>query len=123
MVGFVRRALVAGAARGVFALGTTKAHGQARAPGAIIGTGTFTAFVENMDRSLAFYHDVFGMEVPALPEGGRPYNRTNPQLFAMFGIPGARARPQSARLPAANVSIELMEVQDVPHRTIPLRVQ
>ena len=37
------------------------------ARGAVIGTGTFTSFVENMDRSLAFYRDAFGMDVPALP--------------------------------------------------------
>ena len=92
--------------------------------GAIIGTGTFTAFVENMDRSLAFYRDAFGMEVPALPASGeRPYNPTNPQLFAMFDIPGARERHQSARVLNTRVTLELMEIQDVEHRTIPLRVQ
>ena len=92
--------------------------------GAIIGTGTFTAFVENMDRSLAFYRDAFGMEVPALPASGeRPYNPTNPQLFAMFDIAGARERHQSARVPGTRITVELMEIQDVEHRTIPLRVQ
>ena len=90
----------------------------------MVGTGTFTSFVENMDRSLAFFHDVFGMEVPALPEiGQRPYNRANPQLFAMFDIPGARERHQSARVPGTRVSVELMEIQDVDHRTVPLRIQ
>ncbi|MEP7353432.1 MAG: hypothetical protein ABI824_09410, partial [Acidobacteriota bacterium] len=38
---------------------------------AVTGTGSFTSFVENMDRSLAFYHDAFGMDVPALPESGQ----------------------------------------------------
>jgi catechol 2,3-dioxygenase-like lactoylglutathione lyase family enzyme len=77
-----------------------------------------------MDRSLAFFHDVFGMEVPALPESGqRPYNRANPQLFAMFDIPGARERHQPARVPGSRLSIELMEIQDVDHRTLPLRIQ
>ena len=92
--------------------------------GAIIGTGTFTAFVENMDRSLAFYRDAFGMEVPALPASGeRPYNQANPQLFAMFDIAGARERHQSARVTGTRVTLELMEIQNVDHRTIPLRVQ
>lgn len=91
---------------------------------AVLGTGTFTAFVENMDRSLAFFHDVFGMEVPALPPSGeRPYNRPNPQLFAMFDIPGARERHQPARLPGTRVALELMEIQDVPYQTVPLRIQ
>jgi integrase len=124
MVRFVRRALVAAAACGLFALGHTAVHGQAPAPGAIVGTGTFTSFVENMDRSLAFYHDVFGMEVPAMPESGeRPYNRSNPQLFAMFDIPDARERHQSARVPGTRLSVEVMEVQNVPHQTHQLRIQ
>ncbi len=77
-----------------------------------------------MDRSLAFFHDVFGMDVPPVPESGqRPYNRANPQLFAMFDIPGARERHQSARVPNTRVSVELMEIQDVDHRTLPLHVQ
>jgi catechol 2,3-dioxygenase-like lactoylglutathione lyase family enzyme len=108
-------------------LGSASAIGQAPSnanKGVVLGTGTFTAFVENMDRSLAFFHDVFGMDVPALPASGeRPYNRANPQLFAMFDIPGARERHQSARLPNTRVTVELMEVQDVPHQTIPLRIQ
>jgi catechol 2,3-dioxygenase-like lactoylglutathione lyase family enzyme len=104
--------------------GQTSSPATERAKGAVIGTGTFTAFVENMDTSLAFFHDVFGMEVPAVPETGqRPYNRANPQLFAMFDIPGARERHQSARVPGTRLSVELMEIQDVDHRTLPLRVQ
>ena len=90
----------------------------------MISSGAFTSFVENMDRSLAFYHDAFGMQVPPLPEAGeRPYNPTNAQLFAMFDIPGAKERHQSAQIPNTNVRLELMEVQNVEHRTIPLRVQ
>jgi len=125
----MRRALTAAVLCGVLMLGPS-ASGQAPSPaaassaGAVIGTGTFTAFVENMDRSLAFFHDVFGMEVPPLPEsGGRAYNRANPQLFAMFDIPGARERHQPARVPGTRLSVELMEIQDVEHRTVPLRIQ
>jgi predicted enzyme related to lactoylglutathione lyase len=92
--------------------------------GAVVGTGTFTAFVENMDRSLAFFHDAFDMEVPAIPASGeRPYNRANPQLFSMFDIAGARERHQSARISGTRVTVELMEIQDVTHQTIPLRIQ
>ncbi len=102
-----------------------RAQSAASAPGgAIVGTGVFTVFVENMDRSLAFYHDVFGMDVPAIPASGeRPYNRANPQLFAMFDIPGARERHQSARVPGSRVAVEVMDIQEVPHKTVDLRVQ
>ena len=91
---------------------------------AVTGTGSFTSFVENMDRSLAFYHDAFGMEVPALPASGeRPYNQANPQLFKFFDIAGAKERHQSARVTGTRVTVELMEIQQVPHQTIPLRIQ
>ena len=108
----------------MLAIGGTTVAGQSQPAGAIVGTGSFTVFVENMDRSLAFYHDVFGMEVPPLPASGeRPYNRPNPQLFKFFDIPGARERHQSARMPGTRVAIEVMEIQKVPHKTVELRVQ
>lgn len=108
------------AALAVPAIGQTKAGPTA----AVTGTGTFTSFVENMDRSLAFYHDAFGMDVPALPASGqRPYNQPNPQLFAMFDIAGAKERHQSARVAGTRVTLEIMEIQEVPHQTIPLRIQ
>ncbi len=97
---------------------------QRAAGNAVLGTGAVTGFVENLDRSLAFYHDAFGMEVPPLPESGeRPYNPANPQLFVMLDIPGARERHQSARIPGTDLRFELMEVQNVDHRTIPPRLQ
>jgi catechol 2,3-dioxygenase-like lactoylglutathione lyase family enzyme len=90
----------------------------------VIDTGAFTPFVENMDRSLAFYHDVFDMEVPPLPATGtRPYNGPNPGLFAFFDIPGARERHQSARVNGIRTGVEAMEIQQVEHQTVPLRIQ
>src|SRR5262245_37082928 len=82
------------------------AQGRPASPkGAVVGTGVFTTFVENMDRTLAFYHDVFGMEVPELPASGvRPYNNPNPRLFQFFDIPGAKERHQSARAPGVRTS-------------------
>ena len=108
----VRGIVAAGA---LLALGGPLAQAQAPSsatqPGAsqkplVIDTGALTPFVENMDRSLAFYHDVFDMEVPPMPATGgpRPYNNPNPRLFAFFDITGAKERHQSAR------------VQGRPHR-------
>jgi len=110
----------------VVVLASAFAVGQAPsdAKPTVLSTGAFTAFVENMDRSLAFYHDAFGMEVPALPATGeRVYNPANPQLFAMFDIAGSKERHQSARITGTRVTLELMEIQNVPHETINLRIQ
>jgi catechol 2,3-dioxygenase-like lactoylglutathione lyase family enzyme len=131
MTRFTRRALAAAAGCSLLALGSTTAIGQAPAAAgagagkaAIVGTGVFTPFVENMDRSLAFYHDVFGMEVPPLPASGvRPYNNPNPGLFRFFDIPGAKERHQSARVPGISTSVEAMEIQNVDHQTVRLRIQ
>jgi len=92
--------------------------------GVIVGVATYTTFVENMDRTLAFYHDALDMAVPPLPESGqRPYNPVNVQLQAFFNIDGAKERHQSASVPGTNVRFETMEIQNVPHKTIALRIQ
>jgi predicted enzyme related to lactoylglutathione lyase len=92
--------------------------------GLVTDTGAFTVFVEDMDRTLAFYHDVFDMNVPPMPvAGARPYNNPNPGLFAFFDIPGARERHQPARVNGIRTSIEVMEIQQVAHTTVPLRIQ
>ncbi|HEY4365350.1 MAG TPA: VOC family protein [Bryobacteraceae bacterium] len=115
-----RAVLVVGLGSGSFLMGQAPAAAKA----VVTGTGSFTSFVENMDRSLAFYHDAFGMEVPALPASGqRPYNQANPQLFAMFDIAGAKERHQSARITGTRVTLEMMEIQEVPHQTVALRIQ
>jgi catechol 2,3-dioxygenase-like lactoylglutathione lyase family enzyme len=122
----ISRVLVTAAVAGLFVLTGVAAQPAApqvpRPVGAVLGTGAVTSFVEDMDKSLAFYHAAFGMEVPQLPESGaRPYNPSNAQLFAMFDIAGAKERHQTARL--GDVRIELMEIQQVEHTTIPLRLQ
>jgi catechol 2,3-dioxygenase-like lactoylglutathione lyase family enzyme len=109
---------------GLVAARSTADAQSAAGRGAVVGTGAFTSFVENMDRSLAFYHDVFGMDVPPLPASGeRPYNNPNPRLFMFFHIPGAKERHQSARVAGTRVAIELMEIQNVDHRSVSLRMQ
>ena len=114
------------AASAAWALASLGLHGQGTGdkPPLVIDTGALTPFVEDMDRSLAFYHEVFDMEVPALPATGtRPYNPPNPGLFAFFDIPGARERHQSARVEGIRTAIEAMEIQQVEHKTVALRIQ
>jgi catechol 2,3-dioxygenase-like lactoylglutathione lyase family enzyme len=130
MEGFGRQLARAGAAFALWALAAAAPIGQVPATSQsvtprVIDTGAYTPFVENMDRSLAFYHDVFGMEVPPLPESGgpRPFNNSNPRLFAMFDIMGAKERHQSARVHGIRTGVEPMEIRDVAFKKIPLRIQ
>lgn len=115
--------ILAGSVAGATALTAGGQSGTAT-KGLVIDTGAVTPFVENMDRSLAFYHDVFDMDVPPLPAAGaRPYNPPNPGLFAFFDIPGARERHQSARVAGIRTTVEAMEIQRVEHKTVALRIQ
>ncbi len=103
-------------------------NGQRPEPGTgapmVVSTGAFTPFVENMDRSLAFYHDVLDMEIPPMPaSGSRPYNNRNDRLFAFFDIMGAKERHQSARVKGLRTGVEAMEIQQVGAKKINLRVQ
>ncbi len=117
---FPTGALVMALGSAALTIGQTQNGGKA----VVVGTGSFTSFVEDMDRSLQFYHDAFGMDVPELPASGqRPYNQANPQLFKFFDIPGAKERHQSARVPGTRLAVEIMEIQQVPHQTIRLRTQ
>ena len=45
------------AAAWVLAVLGISGQGASDKPGLVLDTGAFTPFVENMDRSLAFYHD------------------------------------------------------------------
>jgi catechol 2,3-dioxygenase-like lactoylglutathione lyase family enzyme len=127
----IRRAALVVTLLAIVTIVQARPRGQGPSPagpgpkGLVIDTGSFTPFVENMDRSLAFYRDVFGMEVPPLPPTGgpRPYNNPNPRLFAFFDVPGARERHQSARVPGVRTVVEAMEIQQVPFKTVALRLQ
>src|SRR5262245_41476896 len=123
--GWTARALSVAA---LCALAGSVAIGQRPEPGTgepmVTNTGAFTPFVENMDRSLAFYHDVFDMEIPAMPaSGSRPYNNRNDRLFRFFDIMGAKERHQSARVKGIRTGVEAMEIQQVGAKKINLRVQ
>src|ERR1044071_7399712 len=117
------RIAMAGAALALTGLALS-GQGPPAPKGLVVDTGALTPFVENMDRSLAFYHDVFDMTVPPLPtSGARPYNPPNPGLFAFFDIPGAKERHQSAQVTGIRTAIEAMEIQQVPFKTVALRIQ
>src|SRR5690349_14474537 len=109
--GWTARALSVAA---LCALACSVVIGQRPEPGTgepmVVSTGTFTPFVENMDRSLAFYHDGFDMEIPPMPaSGSRPYNNRNDRLFRFFDIMGAKERHQSARVKGIRTGVEAME--------------
>jgi len=113
---------------GLLTFGRTNAIGQApaasSAKGAVVGTGAFTVFVRTWIGRWPTITMSSGWRCRRCPlSGERPYNAPNPGLFQFFDIAGAKERHQSARVPGLRTSLEFMEVQQVEHKTVPLRVQ
>ena len=101
-------------------------RGAATGPPMVLDTGAFTPFVENMDRSLAFYHDVFGMEVPPMPASGvaRP---TTTRTRGCSRSSTSRAPRSGTSRRGSRASAHRVEAMEIQQRRItrrcPLRVQ
>jgi catechol 2,3-dioxygenase-like lactoylglutathione lyase family enzyme len=85
---------------------------QAPAPtpaGDITGVGNFSHIVADLDKSLAFYHDVLGLD-PAAP--ARPFD-PNPAIMKLGNTPGAQSRMVQVRVPGAPIGVEIIEYKDI----------
>ena len=108
-----RRYLPAVAAGALIALGSGAVSAQTRTPipapaGDIVGVGNFGHIVEDLDRSLAFYHDVLGLEVVAKTDFS-----ANPGIQEMGNTPGAESRIAVLKVPGLALGIELIEYRGI----------
>ena len=105
---------------GVMAMSMTIA---APAAGAVVGACHVSPIVADLDRSLRFYRDLLGLEVsPAPPAGALPWD-TSRELRDLHGLPDARLRYFTARIPGARCGIEPVEFDKVDRKPISLRMQ
>jgi predicted enzyme related to lactoylglutathione lyase len=107
--------LVLAAASPRFLTAVTAANSQAGTAGAsvsILHTGHFSPIVADLDRTTAFYHDVFGLEIAAEPPSTWD---AEPWLRDLHGTPDAAIRFATAKIPGLNWGIEMVEFKD-PHR-------
>src|SRR5262249_47358579 len=98
----------------------TTGRAQTSAPPSVAGvrrSGNFSPIVASLERSLAFYHGVLGMDVPegAAEPGPRPYS-VNPGLHAMLGTTGAKERHSQARIPGSTMSVEMIEFGEIDRK-------
>jgi catechol 2,3-dioxygenase-like lactoylglutathione lyase family enzyme len=85
------------------------AQGPQSAPaGAIVGAGNFAHVVEDLDRSLAFYRDVLGLEPGMAMEFS-----ANPAIQAMGNTPNAESRIATLTVPGFDLGIELIEYRGI----------
>lgn len=88
-------------------------------PGVVVGVGGFSHIVENVDRSIAFYRDVLGLELPNPP---RPFAGV-PWIMAMGNTPGAQSRPARLRIPGSTLEVELIDYKDIDRHAAHPRFQ
>ena len=101
-------------------LSLSSASAQAPAePGIVVGVGGFSHIVENVERSVAFYRDVLGLELPNPP---RPFASV-PWIIAMGNTPGAQSRPAILRIPGSKLGVELIDYKDIDRHAVHPRFQ
>lgn len=82
--------------------------------GDVVGVGNFLHIVSDAERSLAFYHDVLGMELPPLPANAppvvvpRPYLTTTEiqDLYDSSGVPYRVTQAMIAESPMRDENVE-----------------
>src|SRR5580698_10624326 len=81
-------------------------------PGAVVGVGGFSHIVDNVERSVAFYRDVLGLEMPNPP---RAFDST-PWIIDMGNTPGAQSRPAILHIPGSKLGVELIDYKDIDRK-------
>jgi catechol 2,3-dioxygenase-like lactoylglutathione lyase family enzyme len=83
--------------------------------GLAIGSRNFSPIVQNLDATVAFYRDAFGLQAPA----DNPDFASAPDLMAFMGTPGAQLRVATLSIPGATMAIEAVEFRGIDR--IPVR--
>ena len=96
------------------------AFSQTAAPaGEVTGSGNFTHIVANLDKSVEFYRDVLGMELPA---GAQPFG-VKPEIMQLGNTLGAQNRIAVMRVPGSTLGVELIEYKDIDRKPARPRFQ
>jgi predicted enzyme related to lactoylglutathione lyase len=95
---------------------------QAAPPGdVVIGFGSFSPIVKDVDKSLAFYHSLLGVAPPAQVT---PTAFTNESALVNFlGTPTAQVRVSSVRIPGTMMNVELVDFKDIDRKAVQPRLQ
>jgi predicted enzyme related to lactoylglutathione lyase len=85
----------------------------------VIGSGSFSPIVQDLERSLRFYNDLVGNPAPAtIPAFG-----TDPALLNFLGTPTGQVRVGTVRIPGSPMTVEIVEFKDVTRNPVHPRVQ
>lgn len=102
----------------VFGQGTAS---QSAPPGEIVGVGNFTHVVADLDKNIAFYRDLLGLESLG-PAGPRPF-ASIPPIQAATNTKGSQVRLAIYKVPGSEIGVEAAEFKDIDRKTIRPRFQ
>lgn len=88
----------------------------------VVGSGTYSPIVADLDKAVEFYGGLLGLAVPAPTPGPRPFS-TDPAILNMFGMPEAQLRWVTARIPGATVGVEMVEAKGLDRKPVRPRPQ
>lgn len=112
-------ALMAIACVSAFSQAPQPAPNAAPAGDVVIGSGSFSPIVSDLERSLKFYSDLVGNPAPATT----PAWGTDPALLNFLGNPSAQIRFGSVRIPGSTLTVEIVEFKDVERKPVQPRLQ
>ncbi|HTA43189.1 MAG TPA: VOC family protein [Bryobacteraceae bacterium] len=92
---------------------------QAAPAGDVVGVGNFSHVVTNLEKSVAFYHDVLGLDVATPPQTFS----ANPAIMKMTNAIGGQSRIAALKIPGATLGLELIEYKDVDRKPANARFQ
>ena len=92
-------------------LASLAAFAQAPTTSDVVGVGNFSHVVRDMDRTVAFYRDVLGLEVGA----SQPFS-PNPAIMRLGNTPGAQSKMMQLRVPGSAMGVELLEYKDIERK-------
>src|SRR5258708_3767508 len=102
------------------AVGLWSASAQTPAEtGVVVGVGGFSHIVANVEKSVEFYRDVLGLEMPNPP---RAFDST-PWISDMGNTPGAQSRPAILHIPGSKLGVELIDYKDIDRQAVHPRFQ
>ena len=84
---------------------------QNTTPSDVTGVGNFSHIVRDMDRAVAFYRNVLGLEVTT----NVPFS-PNPAIMRLGNTIGAQSRMVALRVPGSDLGVELIEYKDIERK-------
>jgi predicted enzyme related to lactoylglutathione lyase len=95
---------------------------QVNPPGdVVIGSGSFSPIVEDLDKSLAFYRALLGITAPA-PAAPTAFG-ADPVLLNFLGTPAAQVQVGTVRIPGTAMNVEIVDFKDIERKPVQARLQ